>query len=114
MGDFSVVLFRPQFMQVSEEYPVKTHTHRCVLTMHILQNVLLASQAEGKPWHLRRRTLHSGHVCRNAQERYVHNLLQAKHFHKVLAGKTHTCSLTSRIGKVRNNLLLTHIGQPEL
>ena len=25
MGDFSVVLFRPNFILVSEEYPVKVH-----------------------------------------------------------------------------------------
>jgi hypothetical protein len=30
----------------------------------------------------------------------VHNLLKANHFHGVLAGKTHKCSLISRIGKV--------------
>jgi hypothetical protein len=109
------VVFRPQCMQVAKEYPpVKTHTPRCVLTMHILPNVVLASHAEGNPRHLRRRTLPSGHVCQNAPERYVHNLLPAKHFHQIRAGKTHTGSLTSRSGKVRNHRLLTHIGQSAL
>jgi|SRR4030095_9526631 hypothetical protein len=31
--DFSVVLFRPHFMLVSEEYPVKAHKNQWLLTM---------------------------------------------------------------------------------
>jgi hypothetical protein len=32
---------------------------------------------------------------------HVHNPLGVKHFHEVLAGTVHECSLTSRIGRVR-------------
>jgi hypothetical protein len=32
MGDFSVVLFRPNFMLASEEYPMKVHTNQWLLT----------------------------------------------------------------------------------
>jgi len=33
MGDFSVVLFRPNFMLASEEYPMKAHKYQWLLTM---------------------------------------------------------------------------------
>ena len=33
MGDFSVVLFRPHFMLVSEGYPMKTHTHQWLVSL---------------------------------------------------------------------------------
>jgi hypothetical protein len=33
MGDFSVVLFRPNFMLASEEYPMKAHKNQWLLTM---------------------------------------------------------------------------------
>ena len=32
MGDFSVVLFRPNFMLVSEVYPMKVHKNQWLLT----------------------------------------------------------------------------------
>jgi hypothetical protein len=31
LADFSVVLFRPNFMLVSEEPPMKTHKNQCLL-----------------------------------------------------------------------------------
>jgi hypothetical protein len=33
MGDFSVVLFRPNFMLASEEHPMKVHTNQRLLTI---------------------------------------------------------------------------------
>ena len=33
MGDFSVVLFRPDFMLVSEVYPMKTHKNQCLVSL---------------------------------------------------------------------------------
>jgi len=32
MGDFSVVLFRPNCMLASEKHPMKVHKNQCVLT----------------------------------------------------------------------------------
>src|SRR5262249_34474973 len=33
MGDFSVMLFRPNFMQASEGYPMKVHKNQWLLTL---------------------------------------------------------------------------------
>jgi hypothetical protein len=35
MGDFSVVLFRPNFMLAFEEYPVKVHKNQWLSTCHL-------------------------------------------------------------------------------
>jgi len=35
MTDFSVVVFRPDFMLASEEYPMKAHKNQWLLTMGI-------------------------------------------------------------------------------
>jgi len=47
--DFSVVLFRLDFVLVSEKNHMKVHKNQCVGLCHILPNALLESPAEGKP-----------------------------------------------------------------
>jgi hypothetical protein len=50
--DFSVVLFRSDFVLVSEKNHMKVHKNQGIGTMPILPNAFLGSQAEDKLWHL--------------------------------------------------------------
>ena len=99
--DFSVVLFRSDFMLFSEKNRMKVHKNQWVLTMPYPLEAFLEPQAEDKPWLLRGRSLHSGYALRNSQERCTHNLLCTKHFHGVPFASLHAYSLKSRYGKVR-------------
>ena len=58
--DFSVVLFRSDFVLVSEKNHIKVREFGLgFVPCPILRNALLAPPAEDKPWHLRRRSLRS-------------------------------------------------------
>jgi hypothetical protein len=69
ISDFSVVLFRSDFVLVSEKNRVKTHKNQWLWTMPYPPNALLEPQAEDQPRHLRRRSLHSD-LTRNDPQRY--------------------------------------------
>jgi hypothetical protein len=51
-ADFSVVLFRLDFVLVSEKNHMKVHKNQCIGPCHIPPNALLELPAEGKPQHL--------------------------------------------------------------
>ncbi len=60
MGDFSVVLFRPNFMLVSEEHPMKVHKNQWLLTLPSPPDYPLWSHEPGHtPWCLGCRRLRS-------------------------------------------------------
>src|SRR3954464_3614274 len=101
LTDFSVVLFRSDFILFSEKNRMKVHKNQWVLTMPYPLEAFLKPQAEVKPWPLGGRSLHSGYALRNSQVRCTHNLLCTKHFHGVPSARPHAYSLKSRYGKVR-------------
>ena len=52
--DFSVVLFRPNFMLASEEYPMKAHKNQWLLTMPFPPAILCGGTNQGTHhgvWH---------------------------------------------------------------
>ena len=49
MGDFSVVLFRPNFMLVSEEHPMKVHTNQCLLNTLCPSDIPWGAMHQGTP-----------------------------------------------------------------
>ena len=49
MTDFSVVLFRPHCMLVSEERPMKAHKNQWLSTMHLLLLSLVEPQTKAYP-----------------------------------------------------------------
>ena len=101
--DFSVVLFRSDFMLFSEKNLMKVHKNQWVLTAPYPLEAFLEPQAEVKPWPLGGRSLHSGYALRNFQVRCTHNLLCTKHFHGLPSASPHAYSLKSRYGKVRSD-----------
>ena len=98
--DFSVVLFRPDFMLASEKYPMKAHKNQQLLAMLCSPDSLMEPGARGqtivpevqKPsqWPCMRRLLRE--VCSQ--------LMREKHFHGVSSASPHAYSLKSRYGKV--------------
>jgi hypothetical protein len=59
MGDFSVVLFRSDFVLLSEKNHLKSLKNQWVWISRNLPNAFLEPQAEDKPRHLRCRRLRS-------------------------------------------------------
>jgi hypothetical protein len=49
MGDFSVVLFRPNFMLVSEVYPMKVHKNQWLLTLLSSPDLPCGATNQGTP-----------------------------------------------------------------
>jgi hypothetical protein len=47
MGDFSVVLFRPNFMLASEGYPMKVHKNQRLLTLPSPPNLPCGAMNQG-------------------------------------------------------------------
>jgi hypothetical protein len=47
--DFSVVLFRPNSMLVSEEHPMKMHKNQCLLTTFSPPNLPWGTMDQGTP-----------------------------------------------------------------
>src|SRR5207253_5862524 len=100
LPDFSVALFRPDFMLASEKYPMKAHKNQQLLAMLCSPDSLMEPGARGqtivpevqKPsqWPCMRRLLRE--VCSQ--------LMREKHFHGVSSASPHAYSLKSRYGKV--------------
>jgi hypothetical protein len=107
--DFSVVLFRPHCMLVSEEHPMKVHKTQWLLTTPSPLGSLREPAPEAKSAFLRYRRLYSGGTGYSFSERCLLNLLIEKHFHGASSAGPHECSLKSRYGKVRR-LHLRHHG----
>ena len=110
-SDFSVVLFRPNFMLASEEDPMKAHKNQWVLPMPCPLERLSGATSRGQ-------TMASGDrpsQCAMPYEtpkRCTHNLLCTRHFHGVPFASPHAYSLKSRYGKVsfvfNNGISRTH------
>jgi hypothetical protein len=99
--DFSVVLFRSDFVLFSEKNHMKVRKNHGFGPCHILQNAFLEPQTEDKPWHLRYRSLRGDLTWDDPTEMWAYNFLRTKHFHEVSSASPQAYSLKSRYGKVR-------------
>ena len=80
--DFSVVLFRPTFMLVSEKNRMKVHTNQWLLTMPCPLEHLAGATSRGQTMAPEGQKPYQWRCLTKLQERCAHNLLCSKHFHR--------------------------------
>ena len=99
--DFSVVLFRPHCMLLSEEHPMKSHKKQWLVSLLSPLISLVELRTRG---HTMVTGLQTPSQCPNtglSPEKCAYKSLRIKHFHGVSAGDQHPYLLKSRYGKVR-------------
>jgi hypothetical protein len=101
MGDFSVVLFRPNFMRPSEEHPMKTHKNQWLLNVLFPPDIPCGATSQGQTMMSGVQSPSQGPDRGRSPEMWAYNLLRTKYFHGVLSGNKHPYLLRSRYGKVR-------------
>jgi hypothetical protein len=99
MGDFSVVLFRSNFMLVSEEYPMKTHKNQWLLNVLSPPDTPCGATSQGQTMMSGVQSPSQGPDMGRSPEMWAYNLLRTKYFHGVSSGNQHPYLLKSRYGK---------------
>src|SRR5678816_1731104 len=102
--DFSVVLFRPNFMLTSVEHLMKAHKNQGLLTTpsppvipcepRTKAHTMVSGGQTPSPWPERGQS----------PEMWAYNCLRTKHFHVAPSARPHAYSLKSQYGKVRRML----------
>jgi hypothetical protein len=103
--DFSVVLFRPNFMLLSEEHPMKMHNNQWFLTLLSSPDLPCGAMHRGTHHGSGVQTPLQGPDMGRSPEMWDCKLLRIKHFHRVSSGYPHPYLLRSRYGKVSSLIL---------